>query len=271
MNRTPTAAEIAAAHRGEFTAEFTCHADAAAFAARLGEGGFWVTDVKLNRANGRTVTFTATEDAYSCNRYAADPDRVQGIAGYWADMTNTVGHYGSAPGEYPDHAGAHTAYLNGRPARLSTERRHDHERHHLGPAVSRPLPTGRSHVLHRPRAIATRGMSAMAATGPVPAACSRPGPRCATLSASRRPTPATRGPRGAWPGFPPASRPSRQRTRTRAPTSSATIPPTCTRTRGTPRSARPATVTACGLGRLGRLDWYRCRSCGIDFSQETRS
>lgn len=111
----PTKAEIAAAKAGQFTAVFPCHAYARDFMDRLGEGGFWVTDVRLNRRNGRVVTFTATEKAYSCNRLAADPDRAQGILGYWADMADTVGHYGSTPGEFPFHSGAKTAYLNGRP------------------------------------------------------------------------------------------------------------------------------------------------------------
>ena len=115
----PTADEIAAARRGEFTAVFPCHALARDFLARLGEGGFWVTGARLNQRNGRVVTFTATGEAYHCNRYTGDPfqepARELGILGYWADMCDTVGHYGSTPGDYPDHRGARTAYLNGRP------------------------------------------------------------------------------------------------------------------------------------------------------------
>lgn len=111
----PGTAEIAAALRGEFTAVFPCHAWAVQFTERLAEGGFWVTDVRLNRRNGRVVTFRAAEQAYGCTRLAAEPTREQGIRGWWADMAEVAGHYGSTPGEYPDHAGAKTAYLNGMP------------------------------------------------------------------------------------------------------------------------------------------------------------
>jgi len=111
----PTAGQVAAARRGEFTAEFPCHAYARQFADRLAGGDFWVTDVALNRRNGRIVTFKATGKAWTCNRLAENPDRTQGITGYWLDMADTVGYYGSTPGEPPFHTGARTAYLNGHP------------------------------------------------------------------------------------------------------------------------------------------------------------
>jgi hypothetical protein len=105
---TPTTEQIAAAREGEFTAEFPCHAYAAMFLERLGEGGFWVTGARLNRRGGRIVTFTATEAAYGCTRLAENPTREVGILGYWMDMADTAGADGSAPG-------GKTAYLNGRP------------------------------------------------------------------------------------------------------------------------------------------------------------
>lgn len=100
---------------GRFTARFPTAKRAEAFCNRIREGGFYVTDVKRNRANGRVVTFTATEPAYRNTIYAAAPDRTQGIMGYWTSMCETVGYYGSSPGEPPYGAGATTATLNGRP------------------------------------------------------------------------------------------------------------------------------------------------------------
>jgi hypothetical protein len=111
----PATEQTAAARRGEFTAEFPCHAHAVQFMERLARPGNWAADARLNRRNGRIVTFTATEAAYTCTRLTADPTRDQGILGYWLDMADAAGAIGSTPGEYPDHAGAKTAYLNGRP------------------------------------------------------------------------------------------------------------------------------------------------------------
>ena len=115
MTTGPNLAQSTAARQGHVIAVFPRADRAARFIARLAEGGFWVTDVTRNRRNGRMVTFEATEEAFSCNRLADSPDRVQGITGYWLDMCETVGRYGSSPGEYPDHRGALTATLNGRP------------------------------------------------------------------------------------------------------------------------------------------------------------
>lgn len=107
--------DIAAAKAGKFTAVFPDAATAKAFYDRLSAGGFYVTDVKRNRSNGRIVTFTATEQAYQNTTYAANPDRTQAIMGYWTSMAETVGYYGSTFGEPPSGAGARTATLNGRP------------------------------------------------------------------------------------------------------------------------------------------------------------
>jgi hypothetical protein len=103
---TPTAAQIAAAREGKFTAVFARGSDAAAFYARITSGEFYAANVKLNRKGGRTVTF-------ELGREVADEGGKPGWRVYWDDMTETVGYYGSTFGEYPNNAGRVTAYLNG--------------------------------------------------------------------------------------------------------------------------------------------------------------
>jgi hypothetical protein len=92
---------------GRFTATFARSEDAQAFYERLtGTDDFWVKNVRRNRANGKIVTFEATEKAFQHS---------EGILGYWQDMAETVGYYGSTFGEPPYGSGKRTAYLNGMP------------------------------------------------------------------------------------------------------------------------------------------------------------
>jgi hypothetical protein len=101
------------ARAGRFTAVFTRSSDAASFYARLtaSPDDFWTTDVRRNRANGRTVTWQATGRAFDSNG--------RDIIGYWQDMCETVGFYGSTFGEPPFGAGRRIATLNGRPCPAS--------------------------------------------------------------------------------------------------------------------------------------------------------
>ena len=107
--------QVEAVTAGRFTAVFTRGADAKAFydclvanpEAEYAEPG----TVTLNRKGGRQVSWQAGPKAFEDHHRDDSP----GIFQYWADMAETVGHYGSTFGEYPNRAGARTATLNGRP------------------------------------------------------------------------------------------------------------------------------------------------------------
>jgi hypothetical protein len=72
----------------------------------------WVVpgSVKLNRAGGRQVSWTAAPEAFA---------GTEGIFGYWTSMAEMVGYYGSTFGEPPFGTGRRTATLNGRPCPAS--------------------------------------------------------------------------------------------------------------------------------------------------------
>ena len=107
--------QVEAVKAGKFTAVFTRSQDAKAFYDRLvanPEADYVEPGtVKLNRKGGRQVSWQAAPRAFEDHGRDDSP----GIVQYWADMTDTVGHYGSTFGEYPNRAGARTACLNGRP------------------------------------------------------------------------------------------------------------------------------------------------------------
>ncbi len=104
---------------GRFTAVFTRGEDAKAFHDRLvaEAEGFHVVpgSVALNRKGGRQVSWQAAPKAFQDHGRDGSP----GIHQYWADMADTVGHYGSTFGEPPFGTGKRTAYLNGRPGQAS--------------------------------------------------------------------------------------------------------------------------------------------------------
>lgn len=114
MTATTSPAEaVTEARAGRFTAVFARAADAGEFYARLAANpdDFYTSEVKRNRANGRIVTWQATGRAFNANG--------RDILGYWLDMTETVGYYGSTFGEPPFGADRRTATLNGRPCPAS--------------------------------------------------------------------------------------------------------------------------------------------------------
>lgn len=93
--------QVEAVKAGRFTAVFTRGQDAEAFYDRLvAEGaGFHAEtgSVKLNRRGGRQVSWQAAPRAFEDHGRDDSP----GIFQYWADMAETVGHYGSTFGGAP--------------------------------------------------------------------------------------------------------------------------------------------------------------------------
>jgi hypothetical protein len=81
--------QAAAGLRTGFTATFPCHAYAVQFLEAMA-GNTQVTSTRLNRRNGRVVSFEAP-------------------AGSRGDLARIIGDIGSTPG---DADGSHTAYLD---------------------------------------------------------------------------------------------------------------------------------------------------------------
>jgi hypothetical protein len=115
----PRDTQIEAARTGKFTAVFTRGQDAKAFYERLAaspeDDHVEPGSVQLNRKGGCQVSWQAAPSAFKDQ----GQDGSTGISRYWAVMTETVGRYGTTPGEPPNGTGARTAYLNGRPGPAS--------------------------------------------------------------------------------------------------------------------------------------------------------